>query len=96
MSWHGASRSSEREILALAVDGFTLDRRRHAGGRQRFPLPKGLQAAPASDARGRGAHGKTIPLVVDRFKELWRDVLLIIFMIAFCKVIWACCAFILN
>jgi hypothetical protein len=43
---------------ALAVDGFTLDRRRHAGGRQRLPPPEGLQAAPTPEGRAHRAHGE--------------------------------------
>lgn len=55
---HGAPLVSERQILALSVDGFKLDRHSHAVGRQRLPPPQGIQAAQAPEGRAGLAHGE--------------------------------------
>jgi len=47
---HGAARLPEREILALAVHGFTLDWRRHAGSRQGIQAVKAYKQLPLLQA----------------------------------------------
>jgi len=49
----------EREILALAVHGFTLDWRRHAGSRQGIQAAQGLQNSFRFCKRARRAQGKS-------------------------------------
>jgi hypothetical protein len=51
----------EREILALAVNGFTLDWRRHIAGRQRFQAAEGCKQLPLLRDALAERMAKTIP-----------------------------------
>ena len=55
---HGAARLPKRQILALAIDGPALGRRRHAGSKQRLPAIEGAQASGSSPSRSRAAKRK--------------------------------------
>ena len=55
---HGAARLPKRQILALAIDGPALGRRRHAGSKERLPAIEGAQASGSSPSRSRAAKRK--------------------------------------
>jgi hypothetical protein len=69
---HGAARISEREAMALGLNGNALDRGRHAGSGQRLPTTADSQAASNVPGRsGTSLLAKPSPLNINLGSDLF-------------------------